>query len=74
MDTDVLSFFDEHMDSLDFYEAFESSVRKEIKDVWIKVRKPKFHFITGTYLHVSHLQRFAGRKTVPPIILSLHLT
>ena len=29
MDTDILSYFDQHMDSLVYYEAFESSVRNK---------------------------------------------
>ena len=28
MNTDVLGFSDQHMDSLDFYEAYESSLKK----------------------------------------------
>lgn len=31
-----------------------------------RYRKPRFHFITGTYLHVFLLHGFAGRRTVPP--------
>lgn len=37
MDVDILNFFDRNMDALPLYEAFESSVRKEITDVRIKV-------------------------------------
>ena len=57
MDADVLSFFDEHMDSLAFYEAFESSVRKEIKDVQIKVQKTQISF--------SNKRNFAFASLLP---------
>jgi hypothetical protein len=44
MDQDIVYFFDQHMDSLPLYEAFESSVRKEITDIQIKVQKTQISF------------------------------
>ena len=44
MDQDILHFFNQHMDSLPLYEAFESSVRKEITDIRIKVQKTQISF------------------------------
>ena len=37
MDQDILYFFNQHMDSLPLYEAFESSVKKEITDIRITI-------------------------------------
>lgn len=44
MDQDILYFFNQHMDSLPLYEAFESSVKKEITDIRIKVQKTQISF------------------------------
>lgn len=44
MDPDILYFFNQHMDSLPLYEAFESSVKKEITDIRIKVQKTQISF------------------------------
>lgn len=66
MDTDVLSFFDEHMDSLDFYEAFESSVRKEIKDVRIKVQKTQISFYNRHLFACVSFAKVRRKKDCPP--------
>lgn len=39
MNTDILSFFDTHMDALSLYEALESRILQEIENVSIKVQK-----------------------------------
>lgn len=44
MEQDIVHFFDQHMDSLPLYEAFESRVRKEITDIRIKVQKTQISF------------------------------
>lgn len=65
MDTDVLSFFDKHMDSLAFYEAFENSVRKEIKDVWIKVQKTQISFYNRHLFACVSFARIRRKKDCP---------
>ena len=66
MDTDVLSFFDQHMDSLAFYEAFESSVKKEIKDVRIKVQKTQISFYNRHLFACVSFARIRRKKDCPP--------
>lgn len=43
-------FFDQHMDSLPLYEAFESSIRKEITDIRIKVQKTQISFYNRHFI------------------------
>ncbi len=65
MDQDILLFFDQHMDSLPLYEAFESSVRKEITDIWIKVQKTQISFYNRHLFACVSFARVRKKKDCP---------
>ena len=44
MNTDLLSFFDRHMNALPLYEALEHIITEEIENVQIKVQKSQISF------------------------------
>lgn len=54
------------MDSLDFYEAFESSVREEIKDVRTKVQKTQISFYNRHLFACVSFARIRRKKDCPP--------
>ncbi len=66
MDTDILIFFDQHMDSLAFYEAFESSVGKEITDIRIKVQRTQISFYNRRLFACVSFARVRRKKDCPP--------
>lgn len=66
MDTDILNFFDQHMDSLAFYEAFESSVGKEITDIRIKVQRTQISFYNRRLFACVSFARVRRKKDCPP--------
>ena len=65
MDQDILHFFDQHMDSLPLYEAFESSVRKEITDIRIKVQKTQISFYNRHLFACVSFARVRKKKDCP---------
>ena len=66
MDTDVLSFFDEHMDSLASFTKLLSSVRKEFKDVRIKVQKTQISFYSRHLFACVSFARIRRKKDCHP--------
>lgn len=66
MDVDILNFFDRNMDALPLYEAFESSVRKEITDVRIKVQKTQISFYNRHLFACVSFARVRKKKECPP--------
>ena len=65
MNQDILHFFDQHMDSLSLYEAFESSVRTEITDIWIKVQKTQISFYNRHLFACVSFARVRKKKDCP---------
>lgn len=54
------------MDSLAFYEAFESSVKEEIKDVRTKVQKTQISFYNRHLFACVSFARIRRKKDCPP--------
>ena len=69
MDQDILHFFNQHMDSLPLYEAFESSVRKEITDIRIKVQKTQISFYNRHLFACVSFARVRKKKDCPDMNL-----
>ena len=65
IDQDILHFFDQQMDSLPLYEAFESSVRTEITDIWIKVQKTQISFYNRHLFACVSFARIRKKKDCP---------
>ena len=57
MNTNILLFFDKHMDALPLYEALEKRILNEIEDVRIKVQKTQISFYNK---HLFACVSFAG--------------
>ncbi len=65
LSSDKVYFFDQHMDSLPLYEAFESSVRKEITDIRIKVQKTQISFYNRHLFACVSFARVRKKKDCP---------
>ncbi len=65
MDQDILYFFNQHMDSLPLYEAFESSVKKEITDIRIKVQKTQISFYNRHLFACISFTKVRKKKDCP---------
>lgn len=66
MHEDILFFFDEHMDALPLYEAFESCVMREIDNVRIKVQKSQISFYNRRMFACVSFARVRKKKDCPP--------
>ena len=65
LSSDKVYFFDQHMDSLPLYEAFESSVRKEIMDIRIKVQNTQISFYNRHLFACVSFARVRKKKDCP---------
>lgn len=65
MRSDVLFFFEKHMDTLPFYEAFESRVAEEIENVRIKVQKSQISFYNQHMFACVSFARVRKKKDCP---------
>lgn len=66
MDSDVLFFFNEHMDALPLYEAFADRVMREVEDVRIKVQKSQISFYNKHLFTCVSFARVRKKKDCPP--------
>ena len=65
LSSDKVYFFDQHMDSLPLYEAFESSVKKEITDIRIKVQKTQISFYNRHLFACISFTKVRKKKDCP---------
>lgn len=75
MNNDILLFFDSHMDALPLYEAFESRVMTEIKNVRIKVQKSQISFYNKHLFACVSFARVRKKKDLilPYIVVTIGL-
>ena len=67
MNSDVLSFFGEHMDALPMYEKLEQQILAQIPDVKIKVAKTQITFANKrgfAFVSFNHCRKAAQRPKV----------
>ena len=65
MDTDVLFFFERHMDALPLYERLEKRILKEIDNVRIKVQKSQISFYNKHMFACVSFTRVRKKKDCP---------
>lgn len=65
MNTDVLLFFDTHMDALPLYEALEARILNEIEAVRIKVQKSQISFYNKHLFACVSFARVRKKKDCP---------
>ena len=75
MDSNILSFFDKHIDALPLYEAFESRIIKEIENVRIKVQKSQISFYNAHLFACVSFARIRKKKdlSLPFIVVTIGL-
>ena len=76
MNTDILSFFDTHMDALSLYEALESRILQEIENVSIKVQKTQISFYNKHMFACVSFARVRKKKDCPEnfIVVTISLS
>lgn len=65
MNSDILLFFDRHMDALPLYEALERAILREIGDVRIKVQKSQISFYTKHLFACASFARIRKKIDCP---------
>ena len=65
MNTNILLFFDKHMDALPLYEALEKRILNEIEDVRIKVQKTQISFYNKHLFACVSFARVRRKKDCP---------
>lgn len=73
MNTDLLSFFDRHMDALPLYEALEHKITEEIENVRIKVQKSQISFYSRHLFACVSFARVRKKKDCPAVWIVLTL-
>ncbi len=75
MNADILSFFDQHMNALPLYEAFEQKVIEDIENIRIKVQKSQISFYSRHLFACVSFARVRKKKDCPAIwsVLTLGL-
>ncbi len=71
MTADKLFFFDQHMDALSLYEAFERRVTERIENVRIKVQKTQISFYNRHLFACVSFARIRKKKDFPPVWLTV---
>ncbi len=71
MTADKLFFFDQHMDALSLYEAFERRVTERIENVRIKVQKTQISFYNRHLFACVSFARIRKKKDCPPVWLTV---
>lgn len=76
MNDDILFFFDNHMDALPLFEAFENRVMSEIPNTQIKVQKSQISFYNRHLFACVSFARVRRKKDCPPsyIVVTLGLS
>lgn len=76
MNSDVLFFFNDHMDALPLYEAFVNRVMQEVEDVQIKVQKSQISFYNKHLFTCVSFARVRKKKDCPPayIVVTIGLS
>ncbi len=69
MNTDILLFFDKHMDALPLYEALEKRILNEIEDVRIKVQKTQISFYNKHLFACVSFARVRKKSECPPVYM-----
>lgn len=65
MNADILSFFEEHMDTLPIYEKLEKQILNEIDNVHIKVQKSQISFYNKHLFACVSFMRVRRKKDCP---------
>lgn len=73
MNTDLLSFFDRHMNALPLYEALEHKITEEIENVRIKVQKSQISFYSRHLFACVSFARVRKKKDCPAVWIVLTL-
>lgn len=75
MNTDIISFFDHHMDALPLYQILEQKITAEIENVQIKVQKSQISFYNRHLFACVSLKRIRKKKNCPAnyIVVTLGL-
>ncbi len=73
MNTDLLSFFDRHMNALPLYEALEHIITEEIENVQIKVQKSQISFYSRHLFACVSFARVRKKKDCPAVWIVLTL-
>lgn len=69
MNTNILLFFDKHMDALPLYEALEKRILNEIEDVRIKVQKTQISFYNKHLFACVSFARVRKKSECPPVYI-----
>ena len=69
MNTDILLFFDKHMDALPLYEALEKRILNEIENVRIKVQKTQISFYNKHLFACVSFARVRKKSECPPVYM-----
>lgn len=69
MNTNILLFFDKHMDALPLYEALEKRILNEIEDVRIKVQKTQISFYNKHLFACVSCARVRKKSECPPVYI-----
>ncbi len=73
MNADILSFFDQHMNALPLYEAFEQKVIEDIENIRIKVQKSQISFYSRHLFACVSFARVCKKKDCPAVWIVLTL-
>lgn len=73
MDSEILFFFDGHMDALPLYETLERRVTREIENVRIEVRKSQVSFFNKHMFLCVSFARTRKKKECPPTYITVTL-
>lgn len=73
MNADILSFFDQHMNALPLYEAFEQKVIEDIENIRIKVQKSQISFYSRHLFACVSFARVRKKKDCPAVWIVLTL-
>ena len=73
MNMDILGFFQEHMDALPLYEAFEENLLQTVENVRIKVQKSQISFYNRHLFACVSFLRVRKKKACPPRFLVITL-